>query len=266
MTDARAAATATWCLTCRDVTIRRGGRLVLQDIRFELRPGQCVSVIGPNGSGKTTLLLALLGLLPPESGAVELNGVPIRRLGSRQRGRLAAYVPQVVERIPAFRVYDVVAGGRFPHLAPLRPLGPADHDAIDAALRRCGLTDLAQRPVNAVSGGERQKALLAAAIAQDAELLFLDEPSTALDPAVQVELIQLLRDWHARGRGLVLVSHDLNLPAVLGGRVIALQSGRLAADGPVEEVLQPNRLEKIYGTQFEALQTPNGQRLVVPRW
>jgi iron complex transport system ATP-binding protein len=187
-------------------------------------------------------------------------------LSATQRGWLAAYVPQTVERLPAFTVYDVVAAGRYPHVPPLRPLGQADRAAVDAALAQCGLTELALRPVNALSGGERQKALIAAAIAQDAQFMFLDEPNAALDPAYQVELAGLLRQWHARGRGLVLISHDLQLPGVLGGRVVALRAGRIAADGPAEEVLQPERLAAIYGAAFDEAVTSDGRRLVVPRW
>jgi iron complex transport system ATP-binding protein len=255
-----------WRLECAGLSVRRGGRAVLHDVTISLTAGERVALIGPNGSGKTTLLLAMLGLLPPARGHVRLSGVPTRRLSARQRGRFAAYVPQVVERIPAFSVYDVVAGGRYPHVSPLRPLSDIDREAIDRAIDQCGLTALAERPINAVSGGERQKTLLAAAIAQDAEVLFLDEPNTALDPAYQVELLSLLRAWHARGRGIVLISHDLDLPAVLGGRVIALRGGRVVEDGPAETVLEPRRLAAIYSTEFETATTASGRKIVLPQW
>jgi iron complex transport system ATP-binding protein len=265
MTDALHLCPAPWQLECVHLSVARGGRRVLHDVNLTLRAGECVCLIGPNGSGKTTLMLALLGLLPPAAGRAMLNGVAVHRLSARQRGRFASYVPQVVERIPAFRVYDVVAGGRYPHLSPLRPLSKTDREVIDRALRQCGLTELAERPVNALSGGERQKTLLAAAIAQDAEVMFLDEPHTALDPAYQVELIGLLRAWHARGRGLVLISHELSLPAALGGRVVALRQGRLAHDRPAAAVLQPETLAALYDTEFETATTAAGRRIVLPR-
>lgn len=254
------------CLRCCGLSVVRGGRPVLFDICTTIRAGECVSLIGPNGSGKTTLMLALLGLLPPATGRVELDGTPMHRMAARRRGRFASYVPQVVDRIPAFSVYDVVAAGRFPHVSPLRPLGDADRGAIDAALAQSGLTPLAQRQINAISGGERQKALIAAAMAQDAEMMFLDEPGTALDPAFQIELAHLLRRWHARGRGLVVISHDLQLPAVLGGRVVALREGRIVADGPAEELLDPARLATIFEAEFEIARTDAGRELVVPSW
>lgn len=257
---------SSWRLTCECLSVARGGRGVLHEIEIELGSGECVSLIGPNGSGKTTLMLALLGLLPPASGSVRVNGRAVGDLPARVRGRFASYVPQTVERIPAFSLSEVVAAGRYPHVSPLRPLSPADRRHVDGALAMCGLTELAQRPVNAVSGGERQKALIAAAIAQDAQVMFLDEPSTALDPGVQIELVHLLLRWHERGRTLVLISHDLQLPAALGGRVVALREGRIVADGPADEVLDPDRLREVYGASFEMAETADGRRVVLPAW
>ncbi len=253
-------------LECRRLSVRRGRRLVLHEIELVIRDDECVTLIGPNGSGKTTLMLALLGLLPPAAGHVRIGGIDAHRLPPRARGCFAAYVPQVVERLPGFRVRDIVATGRYPHLGPLTPFSRADLDIVAQALEQCGLAALSERPINEVSGGERQKALIAAAVAQDARVMFLDEPNTALDPAYQVDLVRLLREWHARGRGLVLISHDLHLPAALGGRVIALCEGRVIADGAATDVLDPEKLESIYGTQFDMVTTRAGQRVALPRW
>ena len=266
MNEAPLHAAPPWRLECEHLSVRRGRRLVVQDVTLALHPGQCVSIVGPNGSGKTTLLLALLGLLPPASGGVRLNGRDWGRLSARERGRFAAYVPQGLDRVPAFRVYDVVAGGRYPHVAAHGPLTVADHAAIRRALEQCGLTVLAERPLDAVSGGERQKTLIAAAMAQDPQMMFLDEPNAALDPGYQIELVRILRDWHRAGRGLLLVSHDLQLPAALGGRVVALREGRVAADGPADEVLVPDTLGAIYGARFGVVTTADGAQLVLPDW
>ena len=253
-------------LECRGLSVRRGVRIVVEDINLALRAGECLSLVGPNGSGKTTLLLALLGLLPAAAGSAQMQGHDVRDLSARQRGRLAAYVPQSVERVPAFRVIDVVAGGRFPYVGPLRSLAPEDHAAIRRALACCGLEALAERALSAVSGGERQKTLIAAAIAQDPQVLCLDEPNTALDPAYQLELVRILRDWQRSGRSLVLISHDLQLPAALGGRVLALRAGRVAAGGAVADVLTPEVLAAIYGARFATATTAAGDRIVMPEW
>jgi iron complex transport system ATP-binding protein len=248
-----------WRLECDRLTVRRAGCLVLSEVTVSIGRAECVSLVGPNGSGKTTLLLALAGLLPATTGAV-------RRYSAREWARLLAYVPQSVERAPAFRLRDVVLGGRYVHVGALRPASPADERAVQAALARCGLADLAERRFDAVSGGERQKTLIAAAIAQDAQMLLLDEPNTALDPAYQLELVRILREWHAAGRGLLVVSHDLQLPAALGGRVLALRKGQIAADGPAEQVLVPEVLSDIYGAPFATAVTADGTRVVLPTW
>ncbi|RMF72022.1 MAG: ABC transporter ATP-binding protein [Planctomycetota bacterium] len=253
-------------VSCRRLSVRRGQRIVVRYASLDIRSGETVSLIGPNGAGKTTLMLALLGVLPPADGGVQSGGRDLGSLPSRTRGKLASYVPQTLERIPEFSVYDVVATGRFPHVRPLSPLSSEDHAAIEAALEICGIHSLAHRPLNELSGGERQKTLIAAAIAQDARAMFLDEPSTALDPAYQIELVRMLRAWRSRGRAIVMVSHDLHLPATLGGRVIALRDGEVVADDAAERVLTPSRLEAIYGARFEIARTPDGEQFVVPVW
>ncbi len=256
-----------WNLSCAAVTVVRSGRPVLSGIDLNLRADECVCLVGPNGAGKTTLMLTMLGLLPPSRGTVLVNLEPIQRLSARSRARLAAYVPQHLEYLPTFRVGEVVAGGRFPHTGFLGRFSDVDRAAVRGALERCGLTRLAERRLDTVSGGERRKTLLAAAIAQDPQMLFLDEPNTALDPAYQIELVRILRQWIAGGRGLLVVSHDLQLPAALGGRVIALRAGRIVADGQCDRLLNPTTLENLYGARFEVLSTPQHDvRLVLPSW
>jgi iron complex transport system ATP-binding protein len=244
--------TDSWRLRCTHLVAHRGPRVVLSEITLSIGSSECVSLVGPNGSGKTTLLLALAGLLPLASGTIRVRNVDLRAYSALERARFFAYIPQTIEHTPAFRVREVVAGGRFAHIAPLRPWSPADEAAVQDALTRCGLETLADRAFDSISGGERQKTLIAAAIAQDAQMLFLDEPNTALDPAYQLDLVRILRGWHAAGRGLLLVSHDLQLPAALGGRVIALRGGQVVADGPAEQVLAPETLGGVYGSRVVA--------------
>ncbi|MFN0137906.1 MAG: ABC transporter ATP-binding protein [Phycisphaerae bacterium] len=257
---------ANWTLDARDVVVRRGERDALRGVSLTIRPGECVSIIGPNGAGKTTLILTLLGLMRPNSGSVTLANRRLHTLSARERGRFAAYVPQGLDRTPAFSVRDVVEGGRFPHLHALHPFSDADRAAVDEAISACGLVELAGRPVTEISAGERQKTLLAAAMAQQAQVVFLDEPSTALDPAYQIDLVTLLRSWQQSGRTVVIVSHDLQLPAALGGRVVALRDGSVVADGSVGEILQPDRLTDIFSATFQLARTADGREFLIPAW
>lgn len=257
---------APWRLECAGLVVQRGRRVALAGVTISLGSAECVSLVGPNGSGKTTLLLAVAGLLLPARGTVRIAGRDMCQYSSWERARSFAYVPQAVERAPAFSVRDVVTGGRYAHIGALRSLSPADETAVQAGLARCGLGPLADRRFDAISSGERQKTLIAAAIAQDAQMLLLDEPNTALDPAHQIELVRILQGWREAGRGLLMVSHDLQLPAALGERVVALREGRVAADGPAEQVLTPPVLSAIYGARFATAVTAHGTQLVLPVW
>lgn len=266
MNDGAAEIATDWRLECAGLCVSRADRTVLHHADFTLRPDESVAVIGPNGAGKTTLLLALLGLLPPAAGTVRLNGRDLRRLSARARGRFAAYVPQGLTQLPASRVYDVVAGGRFSWSRRLRRFSADDHAATRDAIVQCGLEALADRPLTALSGGERQKTLLAAAIAQQPRVLMLDEPNAALDPAYQVELVRALRAWRSAGRSLVVISHDLQLPAALGGRVVALRRGRIVGDEPADAILAPDTLVALYEAPFGTATTADGRRIILPDW
>lgn len=255
-----------WQLACRGLRVARGGRTVLHDVSLTLRRGECVCLIGPNGSGKTSLLLTLLGLLTPARGDVSVSERSLRSLPARARGRFVAYVPQSIVGMTDFTVYDVVAAGRFPYVSPLRPLAHVDEIAVRRAMEQCEIATLAERPITSISGGERQKALLAAAIAQDTPLLLLDEPTNSLDPAYQIALARLILQWHRDGRTVVTVSHDLQLAAALGGRTVALRGGRVVADDPAAEVLQPAKLREIYDAEFLSIRLPDGRESVCPAW
>ncbi len=255
---------ADWALRCERLCVDRGWRRVLYDVSFELRAGETLCIIGPNGAGKTTLLLAVLGLLRPARGCVRLDGRAMHELNPRVRGRFAALLPQALEHVPPFTVAELVADGRYAHMPPWSALRDEDHKAVRRALQTCGLEALADRRVDRLSGGERQKALLAAALAQQPRLLVLDEPTTALDPAYRIELVDILRAYHADGGTLLLVSHDLHLPKLLGGRVLALRAGRVAAEAPAEALLRPERLSPLYEAPFRTARTTDGEVLVVP--
>jgi iron complex transport system ATP-binding protein len=232
------------------LSVRRLGRLVLRDVSLQVTDGECLSIIGPNGAGKSTLMSALLGLLPAAGGDVRIGGRPLAEMTRRQIARRIAYVPQIHEGYTGFCVRDVVEAGRFAHLDPLEPLGDEDRRAVDEAVSACRIGELLDRAVDTLSGGERQKVWIAAALAQQTDTLFLDEPTNALDPAHQAELIRIMRGYADAGKTMLVVSHDLNLPIALGGRVIAIREGSVFFDAGVDVLRDTGRLSQLFGTEF----------------
>jgi ABC-type cobalamin/Fe3+-siderophores transport system ATPase subunit len=239
------------------LNVSRLGRPVLREVSLRIEDGECVSIIGPNGAGKSTLMAVLLGLLPVESGTVRIDGSPIGSLHRRQIARRVSYVPQIHEGYMGFRVRDVIETGRYAYVDALAGLSPADEQAIVQAATDAHVEDLLDRAVDTLSGGERQKVWIATALAQATPALFLDEPTNALDPAHQAELIRLMRGLHAAGKTLLVICHDLNLPLALGGRVAALRDHGIAFDGPVNALRELSLLRHIYGTDFCLYRDPD---------
>jgi iron complex transport system ATP-binding protein len=211
--------------------------------------------VGPNGAGKTTLLRLLTGLLAPSAGVVRYQEQPLASFSRRALAQRIAYVPQIrPARIP-LTVEEVVLLGRYPHRTRLQLApGAGDYRAAEEALRRVGIEELRGRPVDELSGGERQAVFIAAAMAQDSAVLILDEPTLHLDALHQRELAALL--LRLRGAGeltVVLATHDLNLASLLGDRILALSGGRALALGPPAQVLEPKLLEQLFRAPFEII-------------
>ncbi len=233
-----------------NVVVQRGPRDVLGGVSLTAEPGEVLAIVGPNGAGKSTLVLAGLGMLPVKGGRVRLDGHDPRRLSRCEVGRLAAYVPQFYEGYMGFTVRDVVASGRYVHLPTFGAPSPQDSEAVRQALADSGLLGMEDRQVSTLSGGERQKVWLAGAMAQGSPGLLLDEPTSALDPHHQAELICLIRRQAAEGKTVVVICHDLNLPAMLGAKVAALKAGQVVFWGGAAEFMQPGLLEEIFGSPF----------------
>jgi len=238
-------------LEAENICVDRAGRRVVDGVSLRLKPGQCLAVVGPNGAGKTTLMQALLGLLPLADGVIRLDGESMGGLSRRQIARRMAYLPQNYEGYLGFRVRAVVESGRYAHRGAVQPWDETDREAIDHALEQCRLVSLQNRTVEALSGGERQKVWLAAALAQQTPAMLLDEPTSALDPKHQAELIELIQTQLGAGKTVMLICHDLNLAAMLDCRVLALHDGRKAFEGPVEEFMDPRLLHQIFEADFE---------------
>jgi len=253
-------------LSGRGLTIGYDGRTVSEHLDVRIPPGSFTAIIGPNACGKSTLLRALSRLLKPAAGEVFLQGKDINSYPTREVARQLALLPQTSTAPDGITVADLVARGRFPHQSLLRQWSEADQQAVDAALAATGVQDLADRTVGELSGGQRQRVWLALVLAQDTPVLLLDEPTTFLDIAHQLEVLRLCRGLHRTGNyTLVTVLHELGMAFRFADHVIAMKDGRIVAQGSPAEIATPELMKEIYG--IEALVIPDpatGGPLVVP--
>ncbi|MFN2244050.1 MAG: ABC transporter ATP-binding protein [Anaerolineae bacterium] len=235
---------------------------VLHDLSLEIPAGAVTAILGPNGSGKTTLLRLLLGVLRPATGAIELAGRPQQGYSRRERSQLMGLVPQD-EHIPFdFSVLEYVLLGRAPYLSPLQMPGEADRRVALAALEMVGLDRLQDRNLPSLSGGERQLATLARALAQQPQVLLLDEPAAHLDLSNQGRLLALLRKLAAQGKSLVLTTHDPNLAASVASFVVLMREGRVLTSGLPEATLTAENLSATYDTPVQVLRV-DGRRVIL---
>ena len=252
-------------LAFEGVEARLGERDVLRGVDLALAEGEVLGVLGANGAGKTTLLRIASRVLRPSAGRVLLAGQPIERLGRRALARALAVVQQESFVPFAFRVGEVVLMGRAPHLGLLGFESPSDVTRACDAMERVGIAALADRPLSGLSGGERQLVMLARALAQDPEVLLLDEPTAFLDLRHRVEVLELVRAVTREGRSALVVSHDLALVARFCDRLALLAEGRILAIGRPAEVLTPERLRQAFGIEADVLAAPDGSPIVLPR-
>jgi iron complex transport system ATP-binding protein len=237
-------------LEIEHLTVAYGARHVVQDVSISLAPAEMVALIGPNGAGKSTILRSVSGLVRLAAGEVRVDGERIADIDRTRMARSVAVVPgQTIVAFP-MRVEDLVSLGRIPHEHPLLGQRDAGKAAVDVALARVGISELRERDVRELSLGERQLAVLAMAIAQDARLLLLDEPTVHLDLRHQVAVMDLLRDLARRdGVTVLAVMHDIALVRQFFDRLVLLDNGRVIADGPPAEVLTPANVREVYGVE-----------------
>lgn len=239
-------------LELRNVTAGYGEKLILHDISLDFPPGTVTAILGPNGSGKSTLLKAAAGLLPIASGAV---------VAEEPRARHVAYLPQS-RRVPEMTVRQLVLQGRYPWLGWPRRYGEKDHELARRAMERLEVAGLADRPLAELSGGTRQKCYLAMTLAQDTEVLLLDEPTSFLDPAHQLRLMALCRSVAAGGKAVAVVLHDLPLALRFADRVAVMDAGRLLMVESPAGLLKSGLLEKTFAVKILGVDTPEGRRYV----
>ncbi len=223
----------------------------LRNVCAPVRSGALYGIVGPNGSGKSTLLRVLCGLLHPNEGEVIIDGQPLRRFGARERARLIAYLPQAVNPAFSLTVFEVACLGRFPHAGFMGALGAADFEVARRCLRDTETESLRDRDFLTLSGGERQRVLLASILAQEPQLILLDEPTSSLDIHHEVEVFDLLRRLAERGYGVCVVTHDLNMAAQYCHELVLLGLDHaVAASGPPAAVLSEATLSAAYGASI----------------
>jgi iron complex transport system ATP-binding protein len=241
-------------------------RVVVPDLSLTVPQGRITAIVGANACGKSTLLRALARLLTPRAGSVLLDGRSVHSLPTRAVARSLGILPQAPVAPDGLTVVDLVTRGRSPHQSWWRQWSAADEQAVDDALRATELTDLADRAVDELSGGQRQRAWIAMAIAQETPVLLLDEPTTFLDLAHQIDVLDLVVDLNRReGRTIVMVLHDLNQACRYADHVVAMKSGRIAAQGEPAEVLTAATVEEVFDVRCQVTTDPvSGTPLIVP--
>ncbi|SCE36205.1 ABC transporter ATP-binding protein [Streptomyces sp. DvalAA-19] len=252
-------------LAARGVTVGYGGRAVIDGLDVEIPPGVVTTIIGPNGCGKSTLLRTLTRLLRPTDGTVVLDGEDIAKLRTRDVAKKLGLLPQAPVAPEGLTVGDLVARGRHPHQSWLRQWSSDDAGVVERALTMTGVADLADRPVDSLSGGQRQRVWISMTLAQGTDLLLLDEPTTYLDLAHAIDVLDLVDDLHESGCTVVMVLHDLNLATRYSDNLIVMRAGQILAQGHPRDVITAELLHEAFGLQATVIDDPVGDRpLIVP--
>lgn len=247
------------------LSVGYGEKTVIPALDVDIPTGELTVIVGPNACGKSTLLRALARMLPVAAGTVELDGRPIRSYPPKEVARRLGLLPQSPIAPDGIVVEDLVARGRYPHQGVLRQWSEADRRAVDEAMRRAGVAELSDRLVGELSGGQRQRVWIAMALAQETPILLLDEPTTYLDIAHQVEVLNLARELQREGFTVVVVLHELSLAFRYATHLVVMRDGGIVAQGAVNEVVTAELIEDVYGLPSRIIVDPvSGRPLVVP--
>ena len=263
--SASAAPATSPLLEARGVEVEIGGNTILDGVAIEVRAGEVVGLVGPNGAGKSTLLRAATGLVPLRAGSISVGGDALDGLARGELARRVAVVQQLPEAPATLSVRQLALLGRHPHLRLLARESSRDLAIAEAALRQAGCHELAGRELGTLSGGERRRAFIARALAQQAPLLLLDEPTANLDAGAQHEVLELVAELARSETGVLLVVHDLTLAIAYCDRLVLLDRGRVAAAGAPEDVITPDTVGRLYGDAVTVVPHPvTGAPLVLP--
>ncbi len=260
------AVTYTPALSAEHLTLSYGGPTIVDELDITIPPGEITVIIGANGCGKSTLLRALARLLKPVGGAVILDGEHIASLPTKNVARRLGLLPQAPRAPEGVIVSDLVRRGRYPHQKVFQQWSPRDEEACERAMRLTDMLKFDGRPVDELSGGQRQRAWIAMALAQETPLMLLDEPTTYLDIAHQVDVLELLKQLNVNeGRTIVMVLHDLNLASRYANHLVAMADGGIVAEGAPGEVITSEIVERVFGLPTVVIEDPvTGSPLCVP--
>jgi len=251
-------------LEIKNLSVSVGGKEIVHDVSFSAGKSENISLIGANGAGKTTLLRALSSLLK-HSGSVLANGADVTSMSEKERAKLISFVPQGADITGDFEVMHFLELSRYPYRKPWEKISAEDRNVIEKALELTGTKNFADRKTGTLSGGERQRVLIAGAIAQESDILLLDEPLTYLDPVQRIGISEIIRRIAASGRLVITVTHEINEALVFSERILALSAGRLVFDGTPDELLETNTLETLFNSGFAAFgSAAGGRKLVFP--
>ncbi len=253
-------------LAAHAITLAYGDRPVVDSLDYAVAPGRITAIVGANGCGKSTLLRALARLLTPRNGTVTLDGEELGKRPSKEVARVLGLLPQNPIAPEGIAVADLVGRGRHPHQRPLSPWSRRDDEAVARALEATATLDLADRCVDELSGGQRQRVWIAMALAQETEVLLLDEPTSFLDVAHQIEVLDLLTDLnHTLGTTIVMVLHDLNLAARYADELVAMREGSIRASGPADQVITSEVVRDVFGLECHVVVDPlSGAPMILP--
>ncbi|MBQ1095334.1 ABC transporter ATP-binding protein [Streptomyces sp. b94] len=265
ITAAKSAVDGASRLAARGVSVGYGARTVIDELDVAIPPGVITTIIGPNGCGKSTLLRTLSRLLKPTRGTVVLDGEDIVTLRTRDVAKKLGLLPQAPVAPDGLTVSDLVARGRHPHQSWLRQWSSDDAAVVEGALAMTGVSDLADRPVDSLSGGQRQRVWISMTLAQGTDLLLLDEPTTYLDLAHAIDVLDLVDDLHESGCTVVMVLHDLNLATRYSDNLVVMREGAVLAQGHPRDVMTAELLHEAFGLRAKVIDDPVGDRpLIVP--
>ena len=253
-------------VSIKNFSFSYGSHHILKDINLSIEDGEYAAIIGPNGAGKSTLIKCLNRILDGGVGSIELFGKDISQYSQKELGSLIGYVPQTSEQLFPYTVYEFVLMGRYPYFNPLSRISKEDKRVVDESIAICGITEFAQRSISDLSGGERQKVFLAAALAQQPKILLLDEPTAHLDPKYHMEIQQTICQISKDINMTVLhVTHDLNHLLYWSQKIIGFKNGVVCFDGLPDEILTNDNLYKTFGTHFLTVKHPSDQKdIIIP--